>query len=65
MERIVEQQANIERTRKMIFVLLTQCITDIQKAVAASDLKMQDVGIGVEKYQTSADSYIIDLKLCV
>jgi|APIni6443716594_1056825.scaffolds.fasta_scaffold520730_1 hypothetical protein len=65
MERIVEQQANIERTRKMIFVLLTQCITDIQKAVAASDLKMQDVGVGVEKYQTSGDSYIIDLKLCV
>ncbi len=65
MERIVEQQANIERTRKMIFVLLTQCITDIQKAVAASDLKMLDVGVGVEKYQTSGDSYIIDLKLCV
>jgi hypothetical protein len=65
MERIVEQQANIERTRKMIFVLLTQCITDIQKTVAASDLKMLDVGIGVEKYQTSADSYIIDLKMCV
>ena len=65
MERIVEQQANIERTRKMIFVLLTQCITDIQKAVAASDLKMLDVGVGVEKYQTSGDSYIIDLKLSV
>jgi hypothetical protein len=65
MERIVEQQANIKRTQKRIFALFTQCIVDIRKTVTASGLEMLDVGVGVEKLQTTADSYIIDLKLCV
>ena len=65
MERIVEQQANIDRTRKRIFSLLTQCISDIRKTVTAAGLEMLDVGVGVEKYQTSGDLYIIDLKLSV
>lgn len=65
MERIVEQQANIERTRKRIFTLVTQCIADIRKTVAASGLEMLDVGVGVERLKTSADSYIVDLKLCI
>ena len=65
MERIVEQQANIDRTRKRIFSLLTQCISDIRKTVTAAGLEMLDVGVGVEKHQTTADSYIVDLKLCI
>jgi hypothetical protein len=44
MKRIVEQQANIKRTRKRIFALLTQCIADIRKTVTSSGLNMQDVG---------------------
>jgi hypothetical protein len=44
MKRIIEQQANIKRTHKKIFALLTQCIADIQKTVKSSGLKMQDVG---------------------
>ena len=43
MERIVEQQANIERTQKRIFKLLTQCIKDIRKTVTASGLSIKDV----------------------
>ncbi len=65
MERIVEQQANIDRTRRRIFTLLTQCIADIRKTVTASGLELLDVGVGVERHQTTADSYIVDLKLCV
>ncbi len=63
MERIVEQQANIERTRKRIFILLTQCIEEIRNTVTSSGLKMLDVGVGVERQRTTANSYIIDLKL--
>jgi len=65
MERIVEQQANIDRTRRRIFALLTQCIADIRKTVTASGLELLDVGVGVERHQTTADSYIVDLKLCI
>ena len=65
MERIVEQQANIKRTRKRIFTLLTQCIADIRMTVTASGLEMLDVGVGVERHQTTANSYIVDLKLCI
>jgi hypothetical protein len=65
MERIVEQQANIERTRNRIFALLTHCIADIRKTVTASGLEMLDVGVGVERHQITADSYIVDLKMCL
>ena len=65
MENIVEQQANIKCTRKRIFALLTQCVEDIRKTVTASGLEMLDVGGGVERHRTSADSYIVDMKLCV
>jgi hypothetical protein len=65
MERIVEQHANIERTRKRIFTLLTQCIVDIRETVSASGLDMLDVGVGVERHQITADSCIIDLKLSI
>ena len=65
MEPIVEQRANIKRTRKRIFTLLTQCIADIRKTVTASGLELLDVGVGFERHQTTADSYIVDLKLCV
>lgn len=65
MERIVEQQANIDRTRKRVVALLTRCIVEIRSTVAASGLHMQDVGLGVEKCQTAMDSYIINLKLCI
>jgi hypothetical protein len=44
MECIVDQTANIERTRKRIFDLLTQCIEDIRKTIAASGLKVEDIG---------------------
>jgi hypothetical protein len=65
MERIVGQQANIDRTRKRVVALLTTCIEEIRSTVTASGLNMQDVGLGVEKRKTSLDSYIIDLKLCI
>jgi hypothetical protein len=44
MKTLVGQQANIERTRKRIFNLLTQCIKDIEMTVTVSGLKMRDVG---------------------
>ncbi len=65
MERIVEQQANIKRTRKRIFTLLTQCIADIRKTVTASGLELLDVGVGLERQQITADSCIVDLKLFI
>jgi hypothetical protein len=43
MEPIVEQRANIKRTQERIFKLLTQCIKDIRKTVAASGLSIKDV----------------------
>jgi len=43
MESISEKQANIEFTQERIFVLLTRCIADVQKTVAESGLKMQDI----------------------
>jgi len=63
---LVEQQANklkIERTKIKIFTLLTQCIKDIDKTVNESGLTMRDVGIGVEKYITGDNSYLIELRL--
>jgi hypothetical protein len=44
MERIVEQNANIEQTQERIFDLLTQCIKDIRKTVTESGLKIEDMG---------------------
>jgi hypothetical protein len=43
MECIGERQANIERTQRRMFKLLTQCIKDIRKTVTASGLTIKDV----------------------
>ena len=56
-------QLNVERTRKQVFNLLTQCILEIRKTVTASGLTLRDVGIGVEQHQLSGDSYVVDLKV--
>jgi hypothetical protein len=63
---ITELQNNklhVERAKIMIFKLLTQCIKDIDDTVKTSGLTMRDVGVGVEKYITGEDSYIIELRL--
>ncbi len=53
----------VDRTKIKIFNLVTQCIKDIENTVSTSGVSMRDVGIGVEKYITFGDSYIIELKL--
>jgi hypothetical protein len=54
---------NVERAKIKIFKLLTQCIKDIDNTVKTSGFTMHEVGVGVEKYITGEDSYIIELKL--
>jgi hypothetical protein len=61
MRSFIDRQANIEETRNMIFDLITRCIADIQNTVASSGLKMRDVNVGIEIYQTTSGSYIIEL----
>ncbi len=56
-------QPNVERAKIRIFNLITQCINDIEKTVTTSAVTMRDVGIGVDKYMTDGDSYIIELRL--
>jgi len=56
-------QPNVERTKVRIFNLITQCIKDIEKTVTTSAVTMRDVGIGVDKYMTDGESYIIELRL--
>jgi hypothetical protein len=56
-------QPNVENTKIRVFNLVTQCIKDIEKTVNTSGLTMRDVGVGVEKYLTMGDSYLIELKL--
>jgi hypothetical protein len=63
MGSLIEQQANIKQTRNMIFDQITRCIADIQNTVASSGLKMRDVNVGIEIYQTTSGSYIVELKL--
>jgi hypothetical protein len=63
---IIKQQdnkLNVDRAKIVIFKLLTQCIKDIDNTVKTSGLTMHDVGVGVEKYITGEDSYIIELTL--
>jgi hypothetical protein len=61
--KLQDNRLNVERTKIRIFTLITQCIRDIDSTVADAGLTMRDVGIGVEKYLTGGDSYIIELKL--
>jgi hypothetical protein len=61
--QLQDNKLNVERAKIMIFKLLTQCIVDIDNTVKTSGLTMRDVGIGVEKYITGKDSYIIELRL--
>jgi len=56
-------QPNVETAKIRVFNLVTQCIKDIEKTVNTSRLTMRDVGVGVEKYLTMGDSYLIELKL--
>jgi hypothetical protein len=56
-------QPNVEHTKIRIFNLITQCIKEIEKTVKTSAVTMRDVGIGVDKYITDGDSYIIELRL--
>jgi len=63
---LTKQRANkldVDRTKIKVFKLLTQCIKDIDDTVKTSGLTMHDVGVGVEKYLTGEDTYIIELKL--
>jgi hypothetical protein len=59
----MKQQFNIEHTQERIITLINQCIADIQQAITSSGLEMRDVGIGIERYQATADTDIIELKL--
>ncbi len=56
-------QGNVERVKTRIFNLLTKCIMDIEKAASASGFSMRDVGVDVEKYISTGDSYIVEMKL--
>ena len=58
-----QSQSSVENAKIKVFNLVTQCIQDIEKTVNTSGLTMRDVGIGVEKYLTMGDSYLIELKL--
>jgi hypothetical protein len=61
--KLQDNKLNVDRTKILIFKLITQCIQDIDGAVKTSGLSMHDVGVGVEKYITGDDSYIIELRL--
>jgi hypothetical protein len=61
--KLQDNKLNVERAKILIFKLLTQCIKDIDNTVKTSGLTMHDVGVGVEKYITGEDSYIIELRL--
>jgi hypothetical protein len=61
--KLQDNKINVEHTKIIIFKLLTQCIKDIDNTVKISGLTMRDVGVGVEKYITGKDSYIIELRL--
>lgn len=61
--KLESNKFNVERTKIQIFKLITQCIKDIDIAVKTSGLTMHDVGVGVEKYITGQDSYIIELRM--
>ena len=63
LNKMQANRLNVERTKIRIFSLITQCIRDIDRTVTESGLTMRDVGVGVEKYLTGEDSYIIELKL--
>ena len=54
---------NVEHAKNRIFNLINQCICEIEKTATTSGLTMRDVGVGVEKYMTIGDSYLIELKL--
>jgi len=63
---IIELQAtqgNVERVKTRIFNLLTKCIMDIEKTASTSGFTMRDVGVDVEKYISTGDSYIVEMKL--
>ncbi len=56
-------QVNLESTKSRVFEFLTQCIQDIEKTVTTSGMTMRDIGFDAEKYITSRDSYIIEVKM--
>jgi len=60
---IPSTRSNVEHAKIRIFNLINQCISDIEKTATTSGLTMRDVGVGVEKYMTIGDSYLIELKL--
>lgn len=60
---LMEQPIKIEQTREKVYELLVRCIEDVQRAVTSSGLTMRDVGLGIEMYQTTAGSKIVELKL--
>jgi hypothetical protein len=56
-------QGNIERVKERIFNLITQCLMDIEKTASTSGFTMRDVGVDVEKYISTGDSYIVEMKV--
>jgi hypothetical protein len=56
-----DNKLNVERAMILIFKLLIQCIKDIDATVKTSGLTMYDVGVGIEKYITGEDTYIIEV----
>jgi len=56
MERIVREQAIIERTQERIFILLTQCIADIQNTIDESGINLKDL---VSDPRNSRQAWII------
>jgi|WetSurMetagenome_2_1015567.scaffolds.fasta_scaffold1329987_1 hypothetical protein len=56
-----DRQTSIEQTQQKILELITRCIDDIQDTVTSSGLKIRDINLGIEMYQTTSGSYIIEL----
>ena len=56
-------RGNVECAKIRIFDLFTQCLKEIEKTASISGLTMKDVGVDVEKYNLSGESYIVEMKL--
>lgn len=53
----------VERAKVEIYQLVSRCIRDIEKTVSTSGITMRDTGVSTERYRTTDNSCIIELKL--
>ena len=63
MEKLCNQQADIEQIQKKVSALVMECIEDIQETVTSSGLQMRDVGVRIERFETNTGLHIVELRL--